>query len=412
VPDFVDKMEASSGIKTRWYAPRDWCTSDLAVLGAQEALKSAGIKPEDLDLIILGTDTPDYITPSTSVVVQYKLGAKNAGTFDVSCACAGFPTGLSVAAGLIATNPAYKYILVIGAYMMSKLAAQDDPMLFFYGDGAGAAVLTGDSQPGFISSAFLADGSFHQFWGIYSGATYEPATVESVQAGRTNVRFLQRYPPEVNVVGWEKLMRSLAERGPFDLQDINLAIFTQVRLPTIEEVMGLLGLPMTKTHFFGYRYPEATKSVIAISAVSQVDPLLRGIIEGWKITVAMRDGEKFFWLTHTDNFSEGWIARNWDFLQASIPRYQALDFDAALCLLDSFLGLNITGELHRIKAPTLIVCGEKDALKPRKYAEMIGREIPQAEFVLIPDSGHAVMWEKPEVLNSVILGFLMKESKS
>jgi 3-oxoacyl-[acyl-carrier-protein] synthase-3 len=249
VPEFVDKMEASSGIKTRWYAPRDWCTSDLATLAAQEALKSAGIKPEDLDLIILGTDTPDYITPSTSVVVQYKLGAKNAGTFDVSCACAGFPTGLNIAAGLIATNPAYKYILVIGVYMMSKLAAQDDPMLFFYGDGAGAAVLTGDSQPGFISSAFLADGSFHQFWGIYSGATYEPATVESVQAGRTNVRFLQRYPPEVNVVGWEKLMRALAKRGQFDFQDINLAIFTQVRLPTIEEVMGLLGLPMTKTHW-------------------------------------------------------------------------------------------------------------------------------------------------------------------
>jgi len=249
VPEFVDKMEASSCIKTRWYAPRDWCTSDLATLGAQAALKSAGIKPEDLDLIILGTDTPDYITPSTSVVVQYKLGAKNAGTFDVSCACAGFPTGLNIAAGLIATNPAYKYILVIGVYMMSKLVAQDDPMLFFYGDGAGAAVLTGDSKPGFVSSAFLADGSFHKFWGIYSGATYEPATVESVQAGRTNVRFIQRYPPEVNVVGWEKLMRTLAQRGKFDLQDINLAIYTQVRLPTIEEVMGLLGLPMTKTHW-------------------------------------------------------------------------------------------------------------------------------------------------------------------
>ena len=249
VPDFVDTMEGRSGIKTRWYAPRDWCTSDLSTLAAQAALKSAGVKPEDLDLIILGTDTPDYITPSTSVVVQYKLGAQNAGTFDVSCACAGFPTGLNIAAGLIATNPAYKYILVIGLYMMSKLAAQDDPMIFFYGDGAGAAVLTGDSQPGFISSAFLADGSFHKFWGIYSGATYEPATVESVQAGRTNVRFIQRYPPEVNVVGWEKLMRALAKRGKFDLQDINLAIYTQVRLPTIEEVMGLLDLPMTKTHW-------------------------------------------------------------------------------------------------------------------------------------------------------------------
>src|SRR6185436_16601109 len=82
-PEFVDKMEASSGIRSRWYAPSDWAASDLALRAAQQALDRAGKKPEDLDLIILGTDSPDYITPATSVVLQGKLGAKNAGTFDV-----------------------------------------------------------------------------------------------------------------------------------------------------------------------------------------------------------------------------------------------------------------------------------------------------------------------------------------
>jgi len=83
------------------------------------------------------------------VVTQYKLGAKNAGTFDVGCACASFPTGLNIAAGLIASNPNLKYVMVIGAYMMHKLADwENDVMSFFYGDGAGAAILTASDKPG------------------------------------------------------------------------------------------------------------------------------------------------------------------------------------------------------------------------------------------------------------------------
>ena len=113
--EVVYKFEASSGIKTRFYAPEDWATSDLAVEAGKAAIAAAGITPEEVDLVIVGTDSPDYITPATSVVTQYKLGAVNAGTWDIGCACASFPTGLAQAAGLIATNPHMKYILVIGA---------------------------------------------------------------------------------------------------------------------------------------------------------------------------------------------------------------------------------------------------------------------------------------------------------
>jgi 3-oxoadipate enol-lactonase len=159
----------------------------------------------------------------------------------------------------------------------------------------------------------------------------------------------------------------------------------------------------------GYRYPELVRTLVICSAVSHVDPLLQAIIQRWKIAARSRDGETFFWLTHTDNFSSGWIARHQDFLQSSISRYQALDFTAVEWLLDSFLGLNITGELHRIPAPTLVICGEQDILKPRTYAERIVREIPQAEFVLIPECGHVVIWEKPDIFNSLVLGFLLKQ---
>lgn len=248
--EVISKFEASTNIKTRFFAPDDWATSDLAVEAARDALDEAGLKPEDLDMIILGTDSPDYITPATSVVVQHKLGAVKAGTFDVGCACASFPTGLNIAAGLIATNPSMKYVMVIGAYMMHKLSDwQNDVASFFYGDGAGAAILTASDKPGFVTSTFFADGSYHKHWGIYSGGTYEPATPESVAAGRTQVRFVTPFPATVNNEGWVLRMRELSEKGKFDLNDVDLAIYTQVRLNSIQLVMETLGMPIEKAHW-------------------------------------------------------------------------------------------------------------------------------------------------------------------
>ncbi len=271
--EVIDKFEASSGIKTRFYAPDDWVTSDLAVEAGKRALEKAGMKAEELDLIILGTDSPDYITPATSVVVQHKLGASKAGTFDVGCACASFPTGLNLAAGLIGTNPYMKNILVIGAYMMHKLSDwENDLMSFFYGDGAGAAILTASEKPGFVTSTFFADGSYHKHWGIYSGGTYEPATEESVKAGRTKVKLITPFPPEVNHEGWPARMRELSKNGNFDLQDVDMVIYTQVRLNSIKLVQETLGLPFEKAHYVMDRFGYTGSACLPIAfddAVSQ-----------------------------------------------------------------------------------------------------------------------------------------------
>ena len=248
LPEFVDKMEASSGIRCRWHAPADWATSDVALPAARQAIERAGLTPADIDLIVLGTDSPDYITPATSVVLQHKLGATNAGTFDVGCACASFPTGVAAAAGIMATNPAIRNVLVVGVYLMHKLAAENDPMSFFYGDGAGAAVLQSSDQPGYIGAAFQADGAYADFWAIHSGGTREPATEESVRAGRTRGRMTNRYPPEINHEGWPRLVRKLAAAHEFAVADIDYIVFTQVRKPSIELVMADLGLPMARTH--------------------------------------------------------------------------------------------------------------------------------------------------------------------
>ncbi|MEA4813186.1 MAG: ketoacyl-ACP synthase III [Anaerolineaceae bacterium] len=250
LPDVVGKFEASSGIFTRFYAPDDWATSDLAAEAAKAAIKDAGITPEQVDLIILGTDSPDYITPATSVVVQYKIGAKNAGTYDVGCACASFPTALAQGAGLIAANPNLKYVLVIGAYMMHKLADLDhDVTSFFYGDGAGAAILGVSDKPGYVSTSIKADGSYHKNWGIYSGGTFEPASVESVEAGRTKVRLVTPFPPTVNLEGWPARVRECAANGNFALDEIDMVIFTQVNVNSIRQVMETLGLPIEKAHW-------------------------------------------------------------------------------------------------------------------------------------------------------------------
>jgi 3-oxoacyl-[acyl-carrier-protein] synthase-3 len=99
-----------------------------------------------------------------------------------------------------------------------------------------------------MGASFRADGAFAKYWGIYSGGTAEPATEGSVREGRTKVRIVEKYPPEVNDDGWPALVHMTAERNGFALRDIDLVVFTQVRKRTIEKVMQRLELPMEKTH--------------------------------------------------------------------------------------------------------------------------------------------------------------------
>ena len=108
---------------------------------------------------------------------------------------------------MIATNANLKTVLVIGVYMRHKLTDANDPTIFFYGDGAGAAVLERSDKPGFISSAFRADGSYAPRWAIFAGGTVEPVTEESLKSGHTRVKMYDRYPPEINNDGWPMIVR-------------------------------------------------------------------------------------------------------------------------------------------------------------------------------------------------------------
>lgn len=285
--DFVDKMEARTGILRRWYAPDDWATSDLALPAARQALERAGRRPEDVDLLIVGTDSPDFMTPATSTVLQHKLGAANAGTFDISCACAAVPTGLATAAGWIVTNPSIRTVLVVGVYLMHRLADPEDPMIFFYGDGAGALVVESAAAPGFITAAAMADGAYARRWGIFAGGTAEPASLEAVRAGRTQVRSVEPYPPEINHQGWPRLVRRLAEQGGFAVDEIDLLIFSQVRKPSIELVMEDLGLPMARTHTI---MEESGYTGSACIAMAFDDAIRRGKVAAGDLVVFVSSG--------------------------------------------------------------------------------------------------------------------------
>jgi 3-oxoacyl-[acyl-carrier-protein] synthase-3 len=239
------------GINERHVCAEDESTADLAVAASLNALAAAGITPEQLDLIILATDTPEQLSPATSVVVQHRIGAKNAGTFDVNCACSGFVTALDTASKFIIADADYRYVLVIGAYAMSKfLDWSDKKTATIFADGAGAVILQANQEgPGFLASRLVADGAFSEYMGIYAGGTRMPVTEAVLQDGRWNkLRFAQRYPPEVNIEGWPRIVREVVAKANLTLDDIGLFLFTQVNLSTITAVMQSLELPMNRTH--------------------------------------------------------------------------------------------------------------------------------------------------------------------
>lgn len=240
------------GIQERHICAENESTADLATAAALQALESAQLDASEIDLIILATDTPEYLSPATSVVVQHRIGATNAGTFDINAACAGFVTAFDTANKFLVADNSYKNILVIGAYAMSKyLDWSDKKTVTLFADGAGAIVMqaTDETEAGILASKLVADGSFAEFMGIYAGGTSKPITQEILDEGIYNkLRFIKKYPPEVNIEGWQRIIREVLQKAKLRLDQVNLFLFTQVNLSTIVEVMRQLEVPMNCTH--------------------------------------------------------------------------------------------------------------------------------------------------------------------
>ncbi|CAG9198852.1 beta-ketoacyl-(acyl carrier protein) synthase III [Paraburkholderia tropica] len=152
---------ARTGIHARHFAAPDVTTSDLALAASQRAIAAADVDPQSIDLIIVATSTPDFVFPSTACLLQNKLGIRNHGAaFDVQAVCSGFAYAVSVADSLIRSGQ-HRTALVVGAETFSRiLDFNDRTTCVLFGDGAGAIVMQASNEPGVLSSALHADGSY------------------------------------------------------------------------------------------------------------------------------------------------------------------------------------------------------------------------------------------------------------
>ena len=260
---------ANVGIRERRWMSPEQTTSDLIVAAAKKALVRAGLSPADLDLIIVSTDTPDYLSPSTSVVVQSKLGASKAGCYDVNSACAGWVTALDQGAKYLMTEPTMKYILVAGGYGMSRyIDIKDKKTANLFADGAGAVVLGVGEEPGFLASNMLAVGDFHDALGIYTGGTYRPCTEET---GSPKVEFVKKFPKTFNTEYWPKLMQGALDKVGMTFDDVDHFFFTQLNLRTIEFMMDLLKQPIEKTHWVMHKWGYTGSPCVVMALDDAID---------------------------------------------------------------------------------------------------------------------------------------------
>ncbi|HSW64741.1 MAG TPA: beta-ketoacyl-ACP synthase III [Dissulfurispiraceae bacterium] len=255
-----------TGIRQRHIAAKDQTTSDLAVEAARQALKAAGVKARDIDLIIVGTCTPDMFLPSTACMVQLKLNAKNAAAFDLNAACSGFLYGLSVASSYISSG-AYKKILVIGAETLSRFTDwQDRSTCILFGDGAGAVVL----EPTTGSNAILfthikSDAEYWDYIQIPGGAATKPATRAVVDKRLTKITMKGNETFKVAVKTLESLVVETLEKCNLKPSQLSLLIPHQANLRIIQATAKRLGLPMDKVMLNLERYGNTSAASIPIA---------------------------------------------------------------------------------------------------------------------------------------------------
>ncbi|MFA6028882.1 MAG: ketoacyl-ACP synthase III [Elusimicrobiota bacterium] len=245
-----EKVYKRIGHGARYHSAPDEHSGHHALKAARAALAAAKTRAEEIDLIVLATDTPAFLSPGTSSFVQHELGAKNAGTFDVNCACAGFVTAMDVAGKYLeGADEQYRTALVIGTYAMSKFLDPKDPGCYtLFGDGAGAVVLRRDPAARFHGSTLSADGQYWDYMGIYGGGSAAPASPEVLTQGTQYVRVLKKFPPTLNFDLWPPLIEKTLAKAKLKMEEVDLFVFTQIRRQTIEDIMKKYALPMEKAH--------------------------------------------------------------------------------------------------------------------------------------------------------------------
>ena len=265
--DTTDEWIVSrSGIKERRIAPPEMASSDYAYGAALKALEMANLTPKDIDLIIVGTVTPDAPLPSTACLLQHKLGASNAGVVDIVAACSGFIYGLSFARALIGIGQ-LKNVLVIGVETLSRLTNwKDRNTCVLFGDGAGAAVVAASDEPGGIVETFLkGDGSLSHLLEIPVGAGRFPITPENVNNGDRYIKMEGQEVFKSAVVAMCEAATKILELTNTTSKDISLMIPHQANIRIIEATAKRIKLPMDKVFVNIQKYGNTSAASIPIA---------------------------------------------------------------------------------------------------------------------------------------------------
>ncbi|MGC8554675.1 MAG: beta-ketoacyl-ACP synthase III [Candidatus Acidulodesulfobacterium sp.] len=256
-----------TGIKERRIAEKGLTTSDIAAAAAKKALDVSGLKPEDIELVLVGTITPDMIFPSTSCIVQNKLGLKNAAAFDISAGCSGFIYSLSVADSFIKSGK-YKNVLVIGADLLSRITDYEDrSTCVLFGDGGGAAVLTANTQNnrGILSTHMHSEGGHDDILMLKAGGSLMPASFESVNGREHYIKMkgseLFRYA--VNYL--KDIAQEAIDFNGLKPEDIDLFVPHQANIRIIEATAKKLKFPMERVFVNVEKYGNTSSGSIPIA---------------------------------------------------------------------------------------------------------------------------------------------------
>ena len=266
-----DWITTRTGIKSRRIAAEGETTSDLAIVAARNALNAAGMKAEEIDLVIVATVTGDFRFPATACRVQASLGAGHAGAFDVSAACSGFLYALSVGCAQIAAGAA-ENILLVGAETLSKVVDYGDrTSCILFGDGAGAVILSTQFERGEVLDCKLfADGSGYDIMWIKSGGSAFPVTSEVLLAREQFMRIRGREVYKFAVNRFVELVQDQIDRHPS--LEIGLVIPHQVNQRIIESAVEKLALAPGIVYSNIDRYGNTSAASIPIA----LDEAIRG----------------------------------------------------------------------------------------------------------------------------------------
>ncbi|MEG2599475.1 MAG: beta-ketoacyl-ACP synthase III [Muribaculaceae bacterium] len=253
------------GIKERHIASEEQSTSDLAVAAGKKAIEDAELTAKDIDLIIVATSTPDRKAPSTAVFVQHKLNAVNAAAFDITAVCSGFLFGMSVASQYIA-NGVYNHVLVIGADTFSKITDWSKRDAIFFGDGAGAAVVSSSNvTEGFLAYRLYTDTSYDMLgFTIPGGGSEIPLTNENINE---NTQYFQMNGKAVFSSATQALPKAInqvLEDTGLSITDIDIMIPHQPSIRILQKTAEIIGLPFEKVMHNMEYYANTSAGTIPI----------------------------------------------------------------------------------------------------------------------------------------------------